>query len=467
LRVGLRDIQRHLQPSLREGLFVNAASTCLYAVAHRRLSRWTFAAVSWTLVGCSDLTNVEAPDVVRPETLANPVGAAAEYAGAVTLFNRAYGTGNLSDVPTAIADIALVSAAGLVADEFTLVTGGAAAVSEDLRTMPEGTGGSAYQALSRARLNSLIAIAALRQFAPQPQRRIGQLFALVGYVELFFAEDFCAGLPLAALVGGQLSGTSSYGSPLTRDQMLELAKSDVDSAEANAGGDAQIVALARVGRGRALINLGRFAEAAVAVGAVPTNFNYSSEHSATVIPNVLSQVTGVTVSDREGTNGLNFRSAGDPRVAVALGTGARSSDYILTKMAAVSSPITVASGVEARLIEAEAALQAGNSGQWLALHNALRATVPGLGPLADPGSASARVDLHFRERAFWLFGTGQRLSDMRRLVRQYGRAADAVFPVGTYKGPGASTTYGTDVTLSPGSGERLNPKYPGCQNRDP
>jgi hypothetical protein len=53
-------------------------------------------------------------------------------------------------------------------------------------------------------------------------------------------------------------------------------------------------------------------------------------------------------------------------------------------------------------------------------------------PLADPGTAAARVNLLFREKAFWLFAGGHRAGDMRRLVRQYGRAWDTVYPVGGY-----------------------------------
>ena len=68
----------------------------------------------------------------------------------------------------------------------------------------------------------------------------------------------------------------------------------------------------------------------------------------------------------------------------------------------------------------------------------------GLDPLAEPGNQDGGVDLLFSERAFWLFATGHRLGDMRRLIRQYGRDAANVFPRATYlKGGG----YGTDVNL--------------------
>jgi hypothetical protein len=69
-----------------------------------------------------------------------------------------------------------------------------------------------------------------------------------------------------------------------------------------------------------------------------------------------------------------------------------------------------------------------------------------LAPLVDPVVQSAREDLLFRERAFWLYATGHRLGDMRRLVRQYGRAANSVFPIGTWHGVNGGP-YGNDVNL--------------------
>jgi starch-binding outer membrane protein, SusD/RagB family len=413
---------------------------------------------------CSDLLTVDAPDVVEPGRLENADGAVARYVGALTLFYGAYGANSRFDAQS------VVFATGLVADEFTNTSVAAANVALNSRVMSEDGGlggGSTFGALSQARTNALAGVYALEQYAPQPLSRIGQLFAVVGYTELFFAENYCSGLPLAEFTGGRPTGVASYGTPLTRVEMLDRALEDFDSAAANAGTGTAIQSLAAVGRGRVLLDLGQFAAAATAVSAVPTAFVYSSEHSATINPNSLAQAVGLSVADAEGTNGLNFRSANDPRVTVVQGTGSQASQFLWTKMLSLAAPITLASGIEARLIEAEAALQAGDTATWLNIHNGLRATVVGLAPLADPGSVTAREDLHFRERAFWLFGQGQRLSDLRRLVRQYGRAVGAVFPVGAYVGPGASV-YGNDVTMTPlRSSEAFNPTYSGCQNRDP
>ena len=68
------------------------------------------------------------------------------------------------------------------------------------------------------------------------------------------------------------------------------------------------------------------------------------------------------------------------------------------------------------------------------------------------------------ERAFWFWGTSHRLGDLRRLIRQYGRATESVFPTGPYFAGG---TYGTDVALVPAQTERNNPSFKGCANQNP
>jgi hypothetical protein len=124
------------------------------------------------------------------------------------------------------------------------------------------------------------------------------------------------------------------------------------------------------------------------------------------------------------------------------------------------SPLALVTGIEARMLEAEAQLKAGNDAGALATLNAARATVTGLVPLTDAGSAAARVDQLFRERAFWMFGTGHRVGDLRRLVRQYGRQAGSVFPTGEWHKGG---DYGGDVTIPVPQAEENNPNVPAGQ----
>src|SRR5690606_40849192 len=54
-------------------------------------------------------------------------------------------------------------------------------------------------------------------------------------------------------------------------------------------------------------------------------------------------------------------------------------------------------------------------GEGAILFTSIGGSLPGLPPLEDPGTDEARVDLLFQERAYWLFLTGRRHADMRRL----------------------------------------------------
>ena len=214
--------------------------------------------------------------------------------------------------------------------------------------------------------------------------------------------------------------------------------------------------LARVGLGRALLNAGKYPEALAAVAAVPTSFVYKVFYSSNTTreQNSLWNLNGsnnrYTMADTEGTNGLNYRSANDPRIPwkrLANGFDQTTLVYQQLLQPTADADVPLADGVEARLIQAEALLKAGNA-TWLDTLNALRAsvgtleagryadfatvsatdsvTVSTLAPLVDPGTPAARVDMLFRERAFWLYATGHRLGDMRRLIRDYARTAATV-----------------------------------------
>ena len=357
------------------------------------------------------------------------------------------------------------------------------------------TGDAAVQAILAGRSELLLALVPLQQYETGAGvARIGEAWALVGYAELLLAEDYCAGVPLSQEVPG---GGFAYGRPLTTDSLLGTAEAHFDSALAHSGGNDSITALASVGLGRTLVDRAQYVAAAAAVQSVPPAFAYSLVgatgglygYNSTFYQNIFPNYYGCAtfnVADREGTNGLPFVSANDPRLVLdstisetcdGVWSGLPDSVfYYPVKFGNPNAPgIPLATGVEAGLIAAEGALQ-GGSGAWLTDLNALRSSVTGLGPLTDPGTDSGRVSLMFSERAFWLFGTGTRLGDLRRLIRQYSRPAESVFPTGAYA-PGNEpylaplfvsplTTYGTDVNLTlptPISGNlTANPYYKGC-----
>jgi len=172
-------------------------------------------------------------------------------------------------------------------------------------------------------------------------------------------------------------------------------------------------------------------------------------------------------SDKEGGTGLDYVSSKDVRIKVDGTKVGRGQDGTPTpamnQYPTLNSNVVIASGIEARMIEAEAQLAAGNTASFLATLNAARTTVTGLAPLTDPGIANGRQDLLFRERAFWMYTTAHRLGDMRRLIRQYGRSTESVFPTGAYFKGGS---YGTDVTLVPSQQETNNPNWTACTDKN-
>jgi starch-binding outer membrane protein, SusD/RagB family len=280
-----------------------------------------------------------------------------------------------------------------------------------------------------------------------------------------------------------------------------------DSALTLAADSDRILNFARVGKARALLDMGNYADADAAVADVPDDFQYVLLYDQSASPGSLNSTVNqsfasrdfslfgvgmlVTMVDQEGGDGLPFLSSGDPRTAwVDNGVNQFGRELVYPVKYSIDGggPIVIASGSEARLIQAEARLQA-NDGSWLTILNALRTDgsfdtqqdpnddtktdtlwhagsggIAGLAPLSDPGTPDARLNLVFQERGYWLFLTGTRQGDLRRLIREYGRQPSQVYPTGLY--PGAYNTYGSDVTAPiPGEERISNPLFTGCQGR--
>ncbi|HEY7394309.1 MAG TPA: hypothetical protein VH559_05675 [Gemmatimonadaceae bacterium] len=127
----------------------------------------------------------------------------------------------------------------------------------------------------------------------------------------------------------------------------------------------------------------------------------------------------------------------------------------------------VADGIEAALIRLEARLQGNTQADRDAVYaglNALRASGPPVVPAMTtgaPATQDAAIDLFFKERAYWLWLTGHRLGDLRRLVRNYGHGVESVFPTGTLTSP-LIGTYGTSTSVTVPFSERNNPNFKGC-----
>ena len=430
--------------------------TLLTIASRGALRRWPSALrrslpmLALALYACSDLTTVEAPDVTEPSALDNANGALVLRAGALSAF--AQGVGQQAFF------------SGLMADEFADRNAGTFAADRRVVTQ-QNDGFYPYLNFSTARIGALTAIQALQRHNPTPAWRIGELFALLGYVEIIFAENLCSGVPLGQVVDGR----PAYGPTLSRSEILRESLAHFDSAALYSTANDSIANLVRIGRARALLDSGNFAAAGAAAAGVPPSYRHDVVFGATTLgTNIvfrnLAQLRLATVSNVEGVNGLPFVAANDPRVPTQnLGAGQGGTIHTFLRYTSLTSPIRLASGVEAALIRAEAALRAGDITAWAGLLNTLRQTAitPAMPALtADSttaASATLRHNVMFRERAFWMYLTGHRIGDLRRLVRQYGRAEESVYPTGAYHKQGL--TRGGQAALRVPQPEENNPNY--------
>ncbi len=448
------------------------------------------------LTACESVLEVTDPDTVNPGTLDDPAFIDVLVAGAIGDFAVAYSGPGLNDV--------ILSTTAAMTDEVFSTGTFSTRTATDRRnqfTPDDGnTTDLAYNNLHRARRSLRIAA---ERVAAHPDKGTGdpdypELRALQAMTHVTLAENFCSWIPLSDDAGVD----PADGPPRTGMELLaEAAPVFADAAGTDLGS---------VLEARALVNAGDYAAAAALVAGVPTTFAYFIEHSSTDTrennPIFSLQSNGrYSVSHNEGgnANGLPFRGANpdpdandppddvkedpttggsynpvgqDPRMPwwedPAGGFDPAFRLFITLRYPFRDSDMPLATGIEARLIEAEADL-AGGGTDWLTILNDLRADVgalmgalvddyanwvsaPSLPDLVDPGNAADRVDMLFSERAFWLWGTGHRLGDARRLISQYGRTEDEVLPSGAYHKGG---DHGNDVAFPVDFDETNNQLY--------
>lgn len=427
--------------------------------------------------GCStDILNVQTPNIITEPSLKGTMGVTTMRNGSMMDFFVTFsGTQD-----------GYVVSSGTLGDEIMSTDTFADRYATDGRNAVEVLGGAIdvnYQGLQKARSGMTLAIEKWQEVKPNTaaaKDSLAEMYVVRGYTEMLFGEGFCSGVPFSRVLA---NGDFEYGDPLTTAQMFSRASASIDSALANAT-STNIRSFAAVAKGRVLVNMGQYAQAAAAVAAVATSYKYTIYHSiATTRQNngiwngTFIASPRYNVGTREGVNGIDYLvTPADPRVpwvpSNRIGFDAFSTNLpTQMKYTNQGAPVVLADGIEARLIEAEAALggnqnstQAGRDAM-VAILNSLRATglATAISPLASPDTHDAAVDMLFKERAYWMWLTGHRLGDMRRLISQYGRTADKVFPVGgiLYR-PGS--TYGTRTSLIVPVRERNNPKFKGCQD---
>lgn len=446
-------------------------------------------AATLLLLGCGgDILKVEDPDIILEANSA--AGAQALRNGVFLRLSQAV---NGTQGPDA-----LFVFSGLMADEWRSGDTFVQRNNQDQRVFqPDNTfNAGPFRSLNRIRVEGVRAMAALRQYLPDSSNAVASLFALTAYSQVLMGELYCNGTPLSTIEGSTLV----FGPPLTNDSILRLSIANADSAIFQASlrpGTAatQWTRLASIAKARALLDLGQFAAAAaiVPVTAVPTTYRFNAYHSVNTTTNQVWALNNsarryTMTQGREGGVGIDFVTANDPRIPRQIGGAVvfdNSVPMTLVRQALYGQydSIPIATGIEARLIEAEALLQANDSVGWLGIINAMRTDTtlyPRLGTgfafgtaipkgapltaLAMPPTFDARVDVHFSERAFWMFSTGHRLGDLRRLLRQYGRTEAQVYPNGAFVKGG---TYSDAIQMPVPFDEQNNPSFTGCIDRLP
>lgn len=452
-----------------------------FGLWRRALRAATAAAVMIPLAACDvdELLDIRDPDVADPVGLEDVTALPAFLAAAIGDVGQAYDN-----------DDGQITYSGMMADEFVNSETFPTRIQVDIRNILidnsslDGVTRNLYQARTSAEL----AVAQFEKFEATDEAGYAESLGLAALTYVLFGENYCSGVPFSQQ---NADGSFEYGGQETTAQIFQRAVDATTAAIAAAEPGSDEFYLAAVLQGRALLNLNLPAEAAQAVAEVPTDFVYGFAHSENTdrenngvhVFNTLSE--RISVSDSEGGNGLAYRAeftSGDPRTpwertgGTDTGFDRSTPQYNGLKYNSRSAFTPVATGIEARMIEAEAALRAGDIPTFLARLNEprgdgaalLTANLSDFDPFAadladvtDPGTADGRIDLLFHERAFWMWMTSHRLGDLRRLIRQYGRAEDAVFPTGEYHKDNQGGIYGDDVNLPLTVDELNNPEFAG------
>ena len=463
--------------------------------SHRRLMQTimpartglTFAAAAaLTLLGAckpSEVLNVTTPDILAPGVFNTPTGTDPLRFGVISDFTLAFDGATDS----------FTTMAGDMSDEMVASDTFAERLSVNSRSPIEVNSSteSVFRNLQQAHSGAIKAATVIGATQPTQKWQRGEMYMLRGFIEIFLAEGFCSG---TAFSSADDQGVVTYGPINSSTDLYNMAVASFDSATTLADTSKRVLYGSAIGKARALLNLAKFTEAGAAVASVPRAFQLLTFHS-TASGSTGREVNGMwlaaangssrySVITKEGGNGLPYLSSPDPRIpwspSTRIGFNSISTNLPTeTKFGQTTNGI-IGDGTEAQLDILEARLQGGTQTDRDAVFaglNTLRTTnTPAIAAIAGsaPTTQAAAVDLYFQERAYWTWLTGHRLGDMRRLVRQYARGTETVFPTGLVANSGVpsvtgalSGSYGTATSMIIPFAERNNPNYKGCLDTKP
>ncbi len=399
------------------------------------------------VAACGDITSLkqDAPSRVLASDLNQPQNASLLVDGAVGDFECALG--------------GYIIAGGLVTDELIdaelaqanwdydrrSVTSASVVYSTSQcgNTQTEGI----YMPLSVARFDADHALKLLDSWTDQqvPNRTdlTARAAAYAGYSLVLLSESMCA----AAI---------DVGPQMTPAQLAAEAEKRFDRAIASAtqANDVPILNLAHLGRARARLDQGNLPGAATEAALVPDGFVFNATFDATPTRRENRVWTQMWrddyVSIDPSFRNVTWAGAPDPRVVV-IDAGVNGVDRVTrifqeNKYPAINTPIPIGRWAEAQLIQAEAAVAAGNVSQAVAIINTLHQRA-GIAPYAG-GSASAVLAQVVEERRRELFLEGQRLGDVIRYKITLSPTAGTPYPKGGL--------YGTQICMPLPDIERNN-----------
>lgn len=285
---------------------------------------------------------------------------------------------------------------------------------------------------------------------------LGNLYA--GYVRVFFGELYCR-----AVIQGEGEGPD-FTSEETLQAALPYFESAIDAADSY--GLPDVATAARVGQARALLGLGRYSDAASAVAPVPSEFVYTTEYSSNTFaqsnelmqwtwgqggPNIRWTIGDGTAAERDRERFLYFDEWASQGLIDSVAPGLSADNAALPVnlqllYSELSSNIVLASGWEARMIEAEAELRLGDPevaedsvnvlltdpqqtyNPMLAVNPNLTSSrmggrIPAIGafdPVDFTGDLATDLEQLARARTAGLWLTGERQGTMRRFAEADG-----------------------------------------------
>jgi len=151
-----------------------------------------------TVGGACHLLDVNTPDVVPADNLNDPLALPTIRAGAVGDFGIAYtGSGAQGSGGTTEGQ---VLASGLLADEWINTETFPDRVQADARQVDpaSGTWTTVFRNVARAHLSALNAAQKFRDLSDTTRNTgLAEMLVLAGYTRVFFAENYCSGVPLS------------------------------------------------------------------------------------------------------------------------------------------------------------------------------------------------------------------------------------------------------------------------------